>query len=201
MKKVYKKIKMEKVMDIIRAKGFYYIKTEDIYPELQSEKEDNKYNLPNYNMPRYIIVTDDSNIKSKRPELSKMIIVPVDKFAKMAELYNNYHGSETKFERRNTRYHNAEGYFEDIIETENGEKQLKPMEIDMHPVENAVDNNVSKDKIAEAMNHLTEAQRRRISMFYFQRYTEREIAEIEGVNRYAVRDSIKCAIKKLKKYL
>lgn len=200
MKKVYKKIKMEKVMDIIKAKGFYYIKTEDIYPELQRKKDDYKYNLLNYNMPKYIIVTDDSKITEKRPELSKMIIVSTSEFTEMAELYNSYHANETKFERRNSRYHNAEGYFEDTIETENGEKQLKPMEIDMHPVENAVDNKETTDKIAEAMKHLTEAQKRRINMFYFQRYTEREIAEIEGVNRYAIRDSINCAIKKLKKY-
>ena len=201
MKKIYKKIKMEKVMDIIKTKGFYYIKTEDIYLELQHEKDDDTYNLLDYNMPKYIIVTDDSEIAVKKPELSEMIIVSVSDFAEMAELYNSYHANETKFERRNKRYHNAEGYFEDIIETENGEKQLKPMEIDMHPVENAVDNKETTDKIAEAMNHLTEAQKRRINMFYFQRYTEREIAEIEGVNRYAVRDSINCAIKKLKKYL
>ena len=37
MKKIYKKIKMEKVMDIIQKKGYYYIKTEDIYPELHHE--------------------------------------------------------------------------------------------------------------------------------------------------------------------
>jgi len=201
MKKIYKKIKMEKVMDIIKTKGFYYIKTEDIYLELQHEKDDDTYNLLDYNMPKYIIVTDDSEITEKRPELSEMIIVSTSEFAEMAELYNSYHANETKFERRNARYHNAEGYFEDIIKTENGEKQLKPMEIDLHPVENAVDNKETKDKIAEAMNHLTESQKRRIIMFYFQRYTEREIAEIEGVNRYAVRDSINCAIKKLKKYL
>ena len=51
------------------------------------------------------------------------------------------------------------------------------------------------------MVNLTEKQKRRVEMFYFQQYTEREIAEIEGVQRYAIRSSLKTAISKMKKIL
>ncbi len=51
------------------------------------------------------------------------------------------------------------------------------------------------------MTKLTDKQKRRIKMFYFEQLTEREIAKIEGVQRYAIRSSLETAISKMKKIL
>ena len=50
-------------------------------------------------------------------------------------------------------------------------------------------------------NELTKLQRRRFILHALKNMTEREIAELEGVDRRAVHDSIEAARKKFKKFL
>lgn len=55
MGKVYKNIVMEDVLDIIRKRGFYFICTKVLYPDFVG--------------PKYIIVTDDSDVTVKHPNI------------------------------------------------------------------------------------------------------------------------------------
>ena len=68
-------IKAENVFKAIEKQGYYYILTEKYYGE-------------DYIGPKYIIATDDPDFKVKKPNLADMVIVPVDKFLKMAEAIN-----------------------------------------------------------------------------------------------------------------
>jgi RNA polymerase sigma factor (sigma-70 family) len=52
-----------------------------------------------------------------------------------------------------------------------------------------------------AVNKLPEAQRRRLLLHFVDNLTYRQIAELEGVNPFAVSHSIKHALIQLKKYL
>ena len=54
---------------------------------------------------------------------------------------------------------------------------------------------------AALRDKLTEPQRKRFLMHALKKMTEREIAELEGVDRRAVHDSINSARKKLQKIL
>ncbi|HOO07761.1 MAG TPA: DUF3789 domain-containing protein [Ruminococcus sp.] len=56
MGKIYKNIVMEDVLDIIRKRGFYYIRTKVLYPDFIG--------------PEYIIVTDDTDIVKKHPKMA-----------------------------------------------------------------------------------------------------------------------------------
>ena len=82
MGKIYKNIVMEDVLDIIRKRGFYFIRTKVLYPDFVG--------------PEYIIVTDDADIVKKHPKTAGMIIVPISKFESMAEEYNRYYANEVK---------------------------------------------------------------------------------------------------------
>ena len=119
----------------------------------------------------------------------------------MAEEYNRYYANEIKHIRRIERSYNDEGYSEDGIEDENGDTHSNLPNVDPHPVDDLIDQRETAEEIQRAMVNLTEKQKRRVEMFYFQQYTEREIAEIEGVQRYAIRSSLKTAISKMKKIL
>ena len=119
----------------------------------------------------------------------------------MAEEYNRFFGNEDREKHRYSKYHNIEGYSEEIIEDENGEHQLNPLDIEAHPVEDLIDQRETENEVQKAMKKLTDKQKRRIKMFYYEQLTEREIAKIEGVQRYAVRSSLESAISKMKKIL
>lgn len=187
MGKIYCKIDMEKVEKIIKQKGFYFICTKVLYPDFVG--------------PDYIIVSDDPDITVKHPKTKGMIIVSVEKFASMAKEYNRYYKNDVKHLRRTERSYEEEGYSEECIEAENGEAHSILPDTDLHPVEDIIDHKETAEELRKAMVNLTENQKRRLEMFYFQQYTEREIAELEGVQRYAIRSSLKAAISKMKKIL
>ncbi len=60
------------------------------------------------------------------------------------------------------------------------------------------------NELKDAINCLTDVQKRRIQMYYFENKTLKEIAEIEGCSIMSVKDSLDLAIhnleKKLKKF-
>lgn len=70
-----------------------------------------------------------------------------------------------------------------------------------NPVEEKAIADLKRDRINKALEQLTQTQRRRLELFFFYGWTERQIAKYEGINRYAVRTSLDSAIKKLKKIL
>ena len=56
-------------------------------------------------------------------------------------------------------------------------------------------------RLYEAIDKLTEAQKRRLCLYYFRGLKYREIAELEGVNLASIGQSIRLALKQLYKLL
>lgn len=186
MGKIYCKIDMEKVEKIINQKGFYFICTKVLYPDFVG--------------PKYIIVSDDLDITVKHPKTKGMIIVSTDKFKSMAEEYNRYFGNEDREKHRESKYHIDERYSEEIIEDENGEHQLNPLDMKLTPVEDAVELNELKESLSKAMKDLTPHQKERIKKYYFQQMTYDEIAASENVGKMTAYRSIRAGISKMRKF-
>lgn len=54
--------------------------------------------------------------------------------------------------------------------------------------------------ILEIFSHLTQTQKRRLFLMYNDKLSVAEIAELEGVGEWSIRDSIRIAIEKLRKH-
>lgn len=180
MDRRFKKIEMTDVKEIIAKRGFYYLPLSRVYDT--------------FNGCRYIIVTDNSDFAKQNPKFAKEIIMTPEEFEPYAEIFNAYFANEDR-ERKRQQLHIDEGY------TEDEESDLKISNFDWNPVENTVFANLQNEQIYLALEQLTETQRKRVKLFYLYGWTERQIAEYEGVNRYAVRKSLDQSIKKLKKIL
>ena len=177
-------IKAENVYKAIENQGYYYILAEKYYGE-------------EYIGPKYIIATDDPDFKEKKPALADMIIVPVEKFLKMAEVINESVLNDRREHFRQTYLHNAEGYYEDVTACE--EEYLKPLSIEvmsMNPVGDFVESKITRERLLTAMNNLSEQSRRRLYAYYFLDKTQLEIAADENVNLFSIQKSIRSAIKK-----
>lgn len=185
MSNIYKQILMENVLDIIKKRGFYYIRTKVLYPDFVG--------------PEYIIVTDDADIVKKHLKTAGMIIVPISKFESMAEEYNRYYANEVKHIRRIERSYNDEGYTEDSVEDENGETHSNLPDVDLHPVEEAVEAKERKAMLIKALEELTPIQRERLKKYYFQQMTYEEIARSENVGKMTAYRSIRAGINKIRK--
>ena len=95
-------------------------------------------------------------------------------------------------EMRDLRHVTKEGYTEG--ETEdlafNSRESLEDMVI----------RQMEMETLQKAMQSLTEAQRERLHLYFFEGLTYRQIAEKKGIGEKNVRESITGAIKKIKKY-
>lgn len=68
-------------------------------------------------------------------------------------------------------------------------------------LEEQVEKNMTNAELKKAINKLSEVQKRRIKMYYFEDLTLEEIAEIEECSFQAVSKSINIALQNLKKIL
>ena len=68
-------------------------------------------------------------------------------------------------------------------------------------LEEQFENKLINKELKDAINSLSELQKRRIKMYYFENKTLKEIAEIEGCAIMSVKDSLDIAIDKLEKKL
>lgn len=71
----------------------------------------------------------------------------------------------------------------------------------VHPksVEELVEEKITSDTLKEAVNKLSETQKRRIRMYYFEDLTLQEISKVENCSISSVKESIDSGISKLKK--
>lgn len=101
---------------------------------------------------------------------------------------------------------------QDIKELNEYDRHIEHSEIFENNLEvRAMDKPISLEKIIEtklmnedlkkAIDSLSDIQKRRIKMYYFENKTLREIAEIEHCKIMSVKDSIDIGIKKIKKIL
>ena len=68
-------------------------------------------------------------------------------------------------------------------------------------VEQIVEENIISEKLKQAIDSLSEIQKRRIKMYYFEEKTLCEISIIENCSIMSVKDSIDAGIKKIKEKL
>lgn len=182
-------IKTENVYKAIKKQGYFYILAEKYYGE-------------GYIGPKYIIATDDKDFESTHPKFEGMIILDVSKFIELVEVINNYACNEMREKKRRERYHNDEGYYEEISEVD--DDRLAPLAVKDHPqdpVEDEIERLADKERLLNAMNSLNELQRKRLYDYYFKGLTYRQIAAEEHVGYKNIRESVESAIKKIKKYL
>lgn len=69
------------------------------------------------------------------------------------------------------------------------------------PLEKIVENNLANEKIQNAINNLSDVQKRRIILYYFGNYTQKEIADMEQTSIRAVQYTLNNALKKLRELL
>ena len=67
-------------------------------------------------------------------------------------------------------------------------------------LEDMVIRQMELETLQKAMQSLTEVQRERLHLYFFEGLTYRQIAEKKGIGEKNVRESITGAIKKIKKY-
>ena len=181
-------IKAENVHKAIEKQGYFYILAKKYYGE-------------GYIGPKYIIATDDPDFREKNPKLANMVIVPVDKFLKMAEAINSSLLNDRREKFRQMHFHNDEGFFEEMTNDEGNDITLTVADMSVDPVADEVENTMIREQVFKAMNVLKELPRKRLYDYFFKGLTYRQIAEKEGVSDMAVRYSITGAIKKLKKII
>lgn len=68
-------------------------------------------------------------------------------------------------------------------------------------IEEEIENRIVIEQIKNAFNILTETQKRRIKLYYFEELNFKQIAFIEKCDESSVRESIYKGIEKIKKYL
>ena len=68
-------------------------------------------------------------------------------------------------------------------------------------LEEIIETKLLNEDLKKAIDSLSEVQKRRIKMYYFEDKTLREIAEIEHCKIMSVKDSIDVGIKKIRKFL
>ena len=66
-------------------------------------------------------------------------------------------------------------------------------------LEEQFENKIINEKLRGAISSLSEIQKRRIKMYYFERMTQQEIADKEGVSLRAVQYTLNDAIEEMKK--
>ena len=82
---------------------------------------------------------------------------------------------------------------EDISQIHKERKHIEHSEV--------VEENIMNETLKDAINKLTDVQKRRIKMYYFEDMTLNQIAQIENCSIISVKESIDTAIKKLQKNL
>ena len=97
-----------------------------------------------------------------------------------------------KYKMRDIRHADMNGYIE-------GDTEQMFRNVETPNVVDEVISKLDKERLLSALNCLSENQKRRITLYYFQGLTYRQIARIDGVSDMSVRESIAGAIKKLKK--
>lgn len=147
-------------------------------------KKDNPYIL-NFNDNSKIYTVSFKDVKGNMQivEISKDIYNCLDKFElnDLAEM--------NEYDR-----HIEHSY---IYENKINEKAF----IKEEKIEDIVENNIINEKLKKAISKLPLTQKRRIEMYYFKGWSQREIAEKEGISLRAVQYTLNKAISELKKIL
>ena len=153
------------------------------------KSKDNPYTLDyNDNEHIYTVSFMDNKQVIHNVEVSKKVFEAFDKFE--LEDISQLHKVDKHIDGRNI--DNSDKT--DIILFHLGVPSIKT-------VDEEVEEKLQNEELYKAINLLSETQKRRIKMYYFEDKSFSEIARIEKCDESSVRESIYTGIKKIKKYL
>lgn len=118
------------------------------------------------------------------------------KIAISVEVYNAFDSFELEDVSQIHKYQRHIEHSEVYEETLNNRAIDKPLGVD-----EIVENKMIYDELKKAINTLSEVQKRRIKLYYFENKTLKEIATLEQCSIMSVKESIDSGIVKLKKIL
>ena len=150
----------------------------------RNKSKDNPYTLGyDENKKIYIVEFKDSKKFKQRIEINKEIYEAFDKF----ELEDI---SQIHKERKHIEHSEVFDYtlYKRAIKKEKR-------------VDEVVEEKLLNETLKDAINKLTDVQKRRIKMYYFEDMTLNQIAQLEKCSIISVKESIDTAIKKLQKNL
>jgi len=153
------------------------------------KSKDNPYTL-GYNDNENIYVVSFIDVRNERQEIevSESVFSAFDRFE--LEDISQLHKIDKHIDLR--RIENDE-YTDSLL--------YNHVKYNSKSLEEEVAEKILLDEIKEAMNLLTETQKRRIKMYYFEDMNFKEIAKFEKCDESSVRESIYKGIEKIKKIL
>lgn len=131
----------------------------------------------------YIAVFKDGNGQNVESEISK-------KVAKT--LFGTFVKTERNLKRSDERHLNYTELTEDELQ--------QRVFILPKSLEEEIDTKIRNEQLYKAIEQLPEIQKRRLILYYFEKLTLEQISSIEGCSSVAVKYSLDCASKNIKKY-
>ena len=173
--------------------GFTMIKQYKIY-DLGNEYK----NFVGINSTAVVSNMTEDQLLYTYPELKDkipFILLTEKQWEQISLGFLEFNKNEEKHRKRGERHGDAFGY-------RDGETELFIKSLDSSDtVLFQVIDNIEKEKLHKAFGLLSESQRRRIYLYYFNHLTYRQIAEIESVSDMSIRESINGGLKKIKNIL
>lgn len=128
--------------------------------------------------PKVYIVTDDPHFTAEHPTFADTVIMTVAEFEPIVQAINEFIGNEDK------------------------ERHRAELSLEIYEAvcfDDYIENYHIRSVIDEAMYNMSETQKRRFRMRYFDGYTLKEISRIEKVSISSVGESLKAAERLFKK--
>ena len=150
----------------------------------RNKSKDNPYTLTyNETTSSYIVEFKDNKNNNHKVEISEQVYKAFDKFEleDISQIHKYRKHIEHNEVYEETLYHRA------IVESIS--------------LESIVEEKIRNEKLKLAINKLTETQKRRIKLYYFEGLTQQEIAKKEKTSLRAVQYTLNSSLKKLKEIL
>ena len=150
----------------------------------RNKSKDNPYTLTyNETSNSYIVEFKDNKNNIHKVEISEQVYEAFDKFEleDISQIHKYRKHIEHNEVYEETLYHRA------IVESKS--------------LESIVEEKIRNEKLKLAINELTETQKRRIELYYFEGLTQQEIAKKEKTSLRAVQYTLNSSLKKLKEIL
>ncbi|MBE6141156.1 MAG: sigma-70 family RNA polymerase sigma factor [Firmicutes bacterium] len=151
---------------------------------IRDKRKDNPYSLgyDEFNKTYTIEFRDSKKIKNK---------IQIDK--KIYDAFDNFELEDSSENYKQRRYIEHSEVFDYTLYKRAVNKSKSVYEI--------VEENIINEKLYDAIKSLTETQKRRIILYYFEDKKLEEIAQMEKCSIASVKESINASIAKLKKIL
>ena len=156
----------------------------------------------NYEYPGYVGYEQYGIITAlSEKELSDKYAEILKEYTPYIILDTSYGEARTEFRRNEKKHQWRTANTVDCFNYEDGEMECLHPELIGESVEDEFFRRIVCDTLHDAINQLSEPQKRRIVKYFFYKQSMRSIADEEHVYHAAVRKSIECGLQKIKKLL